>query len=129
MSFLFRNFSCEHPLGESHYLVPAALFLPASSKPLLANLPVRSKPLREESDRYPRVVVQLNETWRVIVCRDQIQWILQKRSGIDKGEPRWRSLSYCCERSALVRCMRDRNITPTMEAQWRISSLPLRIGQ
>jgi len=32
--------------------------------------------LNESYDGYPRVVAKLNDRWRVIECRDRVQWIL-----------------------------------------------------
>jgi hypothetical protein len=32
--------------------------------------------LNESYDDYPRVVAKLNDRWRVIECRDRVQWIL-----------------------------------------------------
>ena len=34
---------------------------------------------QETADGYAGVVCQMSPEWRVIRCRDQIQWILQKR--------------------------------------------------
>jgi hypothetical protein len=36
---------------------------------------------REESQSYRTIVATLNADWRVIECRDGIQWILQRRAG------------------------------------------------
>jgi hypothetical protein len=61
--------------------------------------------LAESDDSYPHVVVILNDRWRVIECRDRIQWILQYRNrakGVTKHA--WRSRSYCRTGGALIRC-------------------------
>jgi len=34
----------------------------------------------ETSDHYDDIIVVLTPRWRVIACRDRIQWIVQKRS-------------------------------------------------
>ncbi|MEO0544418.1 MAG: hypothetical protein AAFY99_11420 [Pseudomonadota bacterium] len=62
---------------------------------------------RESSDMYCRVVVRLNTQWRVVECRDGIQWILQygKKSGHRRI---WRGNSYCRTRNALIRCVTQR---------------------
>jgi hypothetical protein len=36
----------------------------------------------EESDNYHAVVAQLNADWCVIVCRPNLQWILQRHAGL-----------------------------------------------
>ena len=37
--------------------------------------------LNESYDDGPRVVAHLNDRWRVIECRDQVQWILPEQFG------------------------------------------------
>jgi hypothetical protein len=58
---------------------------------------------REEADDYMSVVAYLNAGWRVIKCRDQIQWILQRRSGQRHGQPRWEGKGYFGTKDALIR--------------------------
>ena len=53
-----------------------------------------------------RLIVQLNERWKVV--DDPLQWILQRR----KGSPRkknsgWQGRSFCRTREALLRCVRE----------------------
>lgn len=57
---------------------------------------------REEANDYRRVVVILNSGWRIIACRDGIQWILQRRSGERHGQPRWVSKKYNRNKKALI---------------------------
>jgi hypothetical protein len=57
---------------------------------------------REEADDYRRVVVVLNSDWRIIECRDGIQWILQRRSGERRGQPRWTSRKYNRSKRSLI---------------------------
>jgi hypothetical protein len=52
----------------------------------------------ENSDDYPCVVAALNPKWRVIVCRNALQWILQRRQG-----KTWRGYWFCRTREALIR--------------------------
>jgi hypothetical protein len=62
----------------------------------------------ETADDYDSIVAQLNQGWRVIECRDRIQWILQRRGSPKK--PRgddWRGRSYCQTSEALIRCTRE----------------------
>lgn len=57
---------------------------------------------RESDANYHGVIAALNDRWRVIACRDGIQWILQfskkSRDGV-----KWYSRSYCRTRQALIR--------------------------
>ena len=50
----------------------------------------------ETADDYFRVIARLNPRWRVIECRDGIQWILQRRGSPEKARrDDWRGRSYC----------------------------------
>lgn len=56
----------------------------------------------ETADGYSRIVAQLGDGGRVIVCKDNIQWILQRRKN-GGGEWPWRAVGYCRTRKALMR--------------------------
>lgn len=83
---------------------------------------------REAADDYDLVVAVLNENWRVIECRDRIQWILQRRGSPEKSRrDDWRGRSYCRTSEALIRCTREYAgaIDPTAAAS--LAALPARI--
>ena len=56
---------------------------------------------RERDDAYRNVVAQLAPRWRVIACRDGIQWILQRKESSHGGP--WRGVSYHTNRDGLLR--------------------------
>lgn len=58
---------------------------------------------QETSDEYSDVIANLTDTIRVITCKDDLQWILQKRMGGSAKRP-WRGKSFCTTRQALIRC-------------------------
>jgi hypothetical protein len=61
------------------------------------------RPVSESDDYYPSIV--LNPRWRVIECRDDLQWILQARNRAETvARGVWRGRSYCRTREALIRC-------------------------
>jgi len=62
---------------------------------------------RESDDAYQPVVVRLNKDWRVICCKDDLQWILQRRKGERRGGARFDARSYCRTREALIRVCRE----------------------
>ncbi|MGJ8585424.1 MAG: hypothetical protein ACSHXD_15120 [Marinosulfonomonas sp.] len=69
--------------------------------PMNANIPDYS--CWETHDLYRNVVVS-DGRHRVILCRDAIQWIIQRRRrSVRPGQPAWDALSYCTTKSALVR--------------------------
>jgi hypothetical protein len=57
----------------------------------------------ESSDGYANVVAPLNRKWRVIQCRDGIQWILQSRDSLTAARGIWRGRNYCRTKEALLR--------------------------
>jgi hypothetical protein len=62
-------------------------------------------PDSESYEDYGRVIVHLNDRHRVILCRDGVQWILQRRiSNLADG---WRGRSFCRTKEALLRCIKE----------------------
>ncbi len=61
----------------------------------------------ESANDYLRVVVVLNDRWRVIECQNGIQWIIQRRAGRrGHGTARWDGKNYCRTKEALIRLCR-----------------------
>jgi hypothetical protein len=84
--------------------------------------------LNESYDEYPRVVAKLNDRWRVIECRDQIQWILQCRISSERAaRARWEGLSYCQTSEALIRCCNEERIEIEPGVLDTLFSLPVRL--
>lgn len=65
----------------------------------------RKKGYSEAADDYPDIITRLTPEWRIILCRDGIQWILQRLTG-----NRWRGQSYCRPREGLLRCIHEKVI-------------------
>ena len=55
---------------------------------------------RERDDNYHEVVAQLSPRWRVIVCADGIQWIIQKKEASHAAP--WRGVKYVTSRDGLI---------------------------
>ena len=68
----------------------------------------------ETSDNYDDVVVAINATTRLINCKDDLQWILQARTG-----NRWRSKSYWLRRDPLIERLTKTTLSPIAEATLR----------
>lgn len=62
----------------------------------------------ERDNDYLHVLCQLSDHLRVIRCKDDLQWILQKRDGTRSGLPRWTGVSYFVTRAALIRACQSR---------------------
>jgi hypothetical protein len=76
-----------------------AMHHPGPSARVRANAP--SSP-RERDDGYRHVVVQLNDRWRVISCKDGLQWILQRRDAAKPHRAVWRGKRYHATREGLI---------------------------
>lgn len=61
----------------------------------------------EKYNDYHRVVLRINDKWRVIVCQDGIQWILQIRKGKHQGKPAWRARAYLTSKFGLQNYIRE----------------------
>ena len=59
--------------------------------------PTMTQTTRETSPSYANVIAT-GEKYRVIICADDIQWIIQRLSG-----NRYRSESFCTTKSSLIR--------------------------
>lgn len=81
----------------------------------------------ESADSYIGLVAQLNGNWRVIECRDRLQWILQAPGSPRKARRNdWRGRAYCRTSQALRRCARHAGaIDPA--AAVILAALPARI--
>jgi len=77
----------------------------------------------ESGDIYDRVVVRLNEKWRVVECRAGIQWILQRRKSASDGGG-WSSRSFCRTSEALRRVAAEHAGAIDPEAQEALDRLP-----
>ena len=98
----------------------------------IESLNVEARPLdapeainrNESSDGYDDVVADLNRQWRVIRCRDGIQWILQSRDSATTAKGVWRGRNYCRTKEALLRvcAIHAGEINPTAAAL--VAALP-----
>lgn len=82
---------------------------------------------RESDEGYHGVVAVLNDRWRVIACRDGIQWILQFRAGQRHGGARFDNRSFCHTREALIRVCREHAGDISPSAMSALRALPERI--
>jgi hypothetical protein len=79
----------------------------------------------ETADDYAGLVAQLNPNWRVVECRDRMQWILQRRGSPQKAhKDGWRGRSYCRTSEVLRRCTRVYAGAIDASAAANLASLP-----
>ena len=82
---------------------------------------------RERDDAYIGTIVQFSPRWRLILCKDKMQWIIQKKESCHRGF--WRSKQYfTCKDSVLEASGRLGLLSdPTTEAA--IYALPEHVSQ
>ena len=83
---------------------------------------------REKNDSYRSVILQFAPRWRVIICKDGAQWIIQHRTADPSHRGVWRGRSYVTTRDSLIKaCAREEPLSdPSVMAI--LSALPDRIG-
>lgn len=79
---------------------------------------------RETDDNYGAVLAPLAPRWRVILCRDGKQYILQRQYGGSLHEAVWRGESYHTTQRSLIRDCAKRDLLSDDMAQAAISRLP-----
>ena len=79
---------------------------------------------RERDDEYREVIVQLTPRWRVIVCKDYLQWIIQKRTAEPLHRGVWRGQSYLTSRNSLIRLCASLELLSDDNARARLEALP-----
>jgi len=77
---------------------------------------------RESDDGYRDVMALLAPRWRVICCRDGIQWILQKKEA--SHEAPWRSVKYFTTKAALIEACGSLNPLSYTEGIATLGPLP-----
>lgn len=74
------------------------------------NSPITSH--RERDDSYGKVIANISPRWRVIICKDNIQMIVQRRSVLFPNTGTWAGKSYCVTLKGLtIACSRFKLIS------------------
>lgn len=85
---------------------------------------------RESDDAYGGVIAVLNDRWRVIACRDGIQWILQRQDATRSLHgTAWRGQSYCRLRDGLLSACNAHAGAITASALAILNQLPARFPE
>ena len=65
---------------------------------------------RERDDSYSKVIIQLAPRWRIIECRNALQWIIQHRSAKLLNRGHWLGVSYHTSRNKLIEVSKGLNL-------------------
>ena len=79
---------------------------------------------RETSDFYRGVIAVLTSRWRVINCKNGIQWILQKRTAEPLHEGIWRGRSYHTTQNSLIEACAKLELLSEDRARAALDALP-----
>ena len=79
---------------------------------------------RERDETYRGVIVALSDRWRVILCKDEIQFILQKRSVAPPNTGTWAGKTYSTTRNGLIAACSDRGLLSEPSVRQVLEALP-----
>jgi len=80
---------------------------------------------RERDDHYSRIVAQPGPRWRIILCRDGLQWIIQKKEASHAGP--WRAEGYYTYRESLIKACGTLGLLSDAGTEAVLHALPERI--
>ena len=82
------------------------------------------KECSESSGDYRHIVLMISSKWRIIECRQGLQWIIQKCQGIRYGTTRWESKKYLLSREGLVKACQRLNLNLDSNSVVALKKLP-----
>ena len=79
---------------------------------------------RERDDSYSKIIIQLAPRWRIIECRNALQWIIQHRSSKLLNRGHWFGVSYLTSRNKLIEVSTGLNLLSDASMSEVLSKLP-----
>ena len=84
---------------------------------------------RERDDSYSKVIIQLAPRWRIIECRNALQWIIQHRSAKPLNRGYWLGVSYHASRIKLIEVSTGLNLLSDASMKNVLAGLPETISK
>ena len=84
---------------------------------------------RERDDNYSKVIIQLTPRWRIIECRNALQWIIQHRSAKLLNRGHWLGVSYLTSRNKLIEVSTGLNLLSDVSMKDVLAGLPETISK
>ena len=84
---------------------------------------------RERDDSYSKIIIQLAPRWRIIECRNALQWIIQHRSAKLLNRGHWLGVSYHTSRNKLIEVSTGLNLLSDASMKDVLAGLPETISQ
>jgi len=82
---------------------------------------------RERDDDYAYVIVQLAPRYRVILCPQGLQWIIQKKECSRRAD--WRAEQYLTSRDGLIEACVKRGLLSNPNTEAVLHALPDHVSQ
>ena len=82
---------------------------------------------RERDDNYAYVVVQLAPRYRIILCPQGLQWIIQEKECSRRAD--WRAEQYLTSRDGLIEACGKRGLLSDPNAEAVLHALPDHVNQ
>ena len=79
---------------------------------------------RERDDSYSKVIILLTSRWRIIECRNALQWIIQHRSAKLLNRGHWLGVSYHTSRNKLIEVSTGLNLLSDASMKDVLAGLP-----
>jgi hypothetical protein len=84
---------------------------------------------RERDDNYSKVIIHPSPRWRIIECRNALQWIIQHRSAKLLNRGHWLGVSYHTSRNKLIEVSTGLNLLSDASMKDVLAGLPETISQ
>ena len=84
---------------------------------------------RERDDNYNKVIIQLAPRWRIIECKNALQWIIQHRATKPLNQGYWLGVSYITTRNKLIEVSTALNLLSDASMRGKLLKLPNQINQ
>ena len=98
-------------------------FTPPSSEPTGADMQMTPS-YAERDDAYANVILVLNPRWRVIICKDGRQYVLQRRSSKMPNVGVWIGKSHNMTKAGLILSCSRLDLLQDIDIIERLLSLP-----
>ena len=79
---------------------------------------------RERDDNYNKVIIQLAPRWRIIECKNALQWIIQHRAAKPLNQGHWLGVSYITSRNKLIEVSTGLNLLSDASMKDVLADLP-----
>jgi len=88
---------------------------------------VRTLSSRERDDCYSKVVLQLTPRYRIILCRQGLQWIIQEKEA--SHEAPWCAMSYHTSRDNMLNACGKRGFLSDPNSEAVLHALPSHVSK